>query len=82
VVPSDAFDFATATPETVAAVTERAIAEADAIVAAAVASGAPRSVATTLLPLDAAGGVIAEAMGSAGFLAFVSTDADAVSIHI
>jgi oligopeptidase A len=75
-VPFDAFDFATATAETVAAVTARAIAEADAIVAAAVAPGAPRTVATTLLPLDAAGGLIAEAMGSAGFLGFVSPDAD------
>ena len=70
------FDFATATPDAVAAEAERAIAEADGIVAAAVAAGAPRSVATTLLPLDAAAGVIAEAMGSAGFMAYVHPDAD------
>ena len=49
---------------------------AAAIVAAATAAGRRRSVAATLLPLDHAGGVIAEAMGSAGFMAFVHPDAD------
>jgi Zn-dependent oligopeptidase len=70
------FDLTNATADTVAAEAERAVAEADAIVAAAVAAGAPRSVEATLLPLDAAAGVISEAMGSAGFMAYVHPDAD------
>ena len=70
------FDYATATPESVTAEADRALAEASAIVAAATAPGAERSVAATLLPLDHAGGVIAEAMGTAGFMAYVHADAD------
>ncbi len=70
------FDLANATTESVAAEAERAIDDANAIVAAAVGAGAPRSVEATLLPLDVAAGVISEAMGSAGFMAFVHTDAD------
>ena len=70
------FDLANATTESVAAEVERAISEADAIVAGAVAAGAPRSVESTLLPLDAAAGVISEAMGGAGFMAYVHSDAE------
>ncbi len=44
------FDLANATAESVAAEADRAITEADAIVAAAVAAGAPRSIEATLLP--------------------------------
>jgi thimet oligopeptidase len=69
-VPS--FDYAHATPKSIAAEAERAIGEADAIVAAAVA--APRSMASTLLPLDAARGVIADALGNAGFMAYAHPD--------
>jgi thimet oligopeptidase len=69
-VPS--FDYAHATPDSVAAEAERAIGEADTIVAAAIA--APRSVAATLMPLDAARGEVVDAMGSAGFMAYVHTD--------
>jgi oligopeptidase A len=69
-------DYLHATSESVAAEAERAIGEADAIVAAAVAPGATRSAGGTLLPLDEARGVIAEAMGSAGFMAYVHPDAD------
>ena len=70
------FDYAAATPESVAAEADRALAEAAAIVAGATQPGAERSVTATLLPLDHAGGVIGEAMGSAGFMAFVHADAD------
>ncbi len=70
------FDHANATPESVAAEVERAIGDADAIVASAIEAGTPRSVAVTLLPLDRARGVIADAMGSAGFMAYVHPDAD------
>lgn len=70
------FDPATATPEAVSAETDRALAAADQIVAAATEPGAERSVAATLLPLDHARGVIAEALGSAGFMAYVHPDAD------
>jgi thimet oligopeptidase len=70
------FDLTNATPDAVAAEAERAIAEADAIVAAAVADGTRRSVDATLLPLDAAAGVIGDALGSAGFMAYVHPDAD------
>jgi thimet oligopeptidase len=71
---SDTFDVANATAESVAAATDQAIAAADAIVAAAIAPGATRSVRATLLPLDAARGVIADAQGSAGFMAIVHSD--------
>jgi Zn-dependent oligopeptidase len=70
------FDFAAATPDAVTAATEQALEEAAAIVTAATAPGAPRSVAATLLPLDRARGVIAEAMGAGGFMAYVHPDAD------
>ena len=70
------FDYATATPESVTAEADRALAEAAATVAAATAPGAARSVAATLLQIDHAGGVIGEALGSAGFMAYVHPDAD------
>jgi oligopeptidase A len=70
------FDYAAVTPDIVAAEAEQAVAEADAIVAVAVAPGATRSVDVTLLALDAAHGVIAEAFGRAGFMAYVHADAD------
>ena len=70
------FDHAHATPQSVEAETDRALAEADAIVAAATEPGAARSVAATLLPLDHARGVVGEAMGSAGFMAYVHPDPD------
>ena len=70
------FDYAAATPESVAAEADRALAEAATIVAGATQPGAERSVTATLLPLDHARGVIGEAMGSAGFMAFVHADAD------
>jgi Zn-dependent oligopeptidase len=70
------FDYATASPASVAAEADRALADAAAIVASATGDGAPRSVATTLLPLDHARGVVGEAMGSAGFMAYVHPDAD------
>lgn len=70
------FDHAAATPDAVSVETDRALAAANEIVAAATEPGAERSVAATLLPLDHARGVIAEAMGSAGFMAYVHPDAD------
>ena len=70
------FDLAAATPESIRAEVERAIATADAIVAAAVTPGSARSYAATLQPLDTARGVIADAMGSAAFMAYVHPDAD------
>jgi thimet oligopeptidase len=70
------FDLTNATPDAVAAEAERAIADANAIVAGAVVARAPRSVGATLLPLDAAAGVISDALGSAGFMAYVHPDAD------
>ena len=50
------FDYATATPESVAAEADRALAEAATIVAGATQPGAERSVTATLLPLDHARG--------------------------
>jgi thimet oligopeptidase len=69
------FDYATATPDAVRVATDEALATASRIVADATAPDAERSVAGTLLPLDHARGVIAEAMGGPGFLAYVHPDA-------
>ncbi len=70
------FDYANATVEAVEAETERAIAEAEALVAGVRASVATPTYAATLQPLDAARGVIADAIGTAGFMGYVHPDAD------
>ena len=70
------FDYANATVEAVEAETERAIAEAEALVAGVRASVAAPTYAATLQPLDAARGVIADAIGTAGFMGYVHPDAD------
>ena len=70
------FDYAGATVEAVEAETERAIAEAEALVATVRASVAAPSYAATLQPLDVARGVIADAIGTAGFMGYVHPDAD------
>lgn len=70
------FDYAAVTPEIISADTDGAIAEADAIVAAATAPTTPRTYADTLQPLDVARAVITDAMGRGGFMASVHVDSD------
>ncbi len=70
------FDYANATVEAVEAETERAIAEAEALVAGVRTTVAAPTYAGTLQPLDVARGVIADATGTAGFMGYVHPAAD------
>lgn len=65
--------FAT-TPDEVRAVTEAALAEADALVAAAVATGGVGAFAAVLLPLDEADACLSAAYGAGAFMARVHGD--------
>ena len=69
------FDYASATVDTVEAEAARAIADAEALVAAVRATAAAPTYAETLEPLDVARGVIADAIGAAGFMGYVHPDA-------
>ena len=70
------FDPVTATPELVEAEATRALDAAAALVAAVTSAEGPRTYANTLAPLDAASGEIADAVGSAAFMAYVHPAAD------
>ena len=70
------FDYANVTVEAVEAETDRAIAEADELVATVRATAGAPSYDATLQPLDAARGVIVDAVGAAAFMGEVHPDAD------
>ena len=68
------YDYAAVTPDSVRAETDAAIADADALVAGAVASAADPSFDATLLPLELAGARLVEAYGRGAFMGQVHPD--------
>jgi Zn-dependent oligopeptidase len=69
------YDYAAVTPASVEAETTDALAEADALVAGAVASASEPSFDATLLPLELAGARLTEAYGRGAFMGQVHPDA-------
>ncbi len=72
-MPYDGADLSAAA---IARITDEAIARADALVDRAVATDTPRTLADTLLPLDEATAVLADASGRTAFLGYVHPDPD------
>jgi len=70
-MPSDAAHL---TADAVARIADDAIARADQLVDRAVAADTPRTLADTLLPLDEAAAVLAEASGQTAFMGYVHPD--------
>lgn len=71
----DLVDFASLTPESIASACQAAMDECDRIVAEVVAvPAAERTLANTLLPLEAAGDAVAGASGAYAFMAYVAAD--------
>ncbi|HEU5326053.1 MAG TPA: M3 family metallopeptidase, partial [Candidatus Limnocylindria bacterium] len=68
------YDYAAVTPDSVRAETDAAIADADALVAGAVASAPDPSFDATLLPLELAGARLVEAYGRGAFMGQVHPD--------
>ncbi|MGH8874713.1 MAG: M3 family metallopeptidase [Acidimicrobiia bacterium] len=70
-------DYTKLTPEGIAELTDRAIAQAEEVVAGIVDPANPRTYLDTLLPLDRVGAFLAEAFGRGGFMGYVHPDPDA-----
>jgi thimet oligopeptidase len=71
-----AFDYSTVTPESIRAVTDSAIAAADACVDRAVHDPSPRTFAGTVAPIDDALAALASAYGQGAFMARVHPHAE------
>ena len=76
------YDYTAVTADSVTAITEAAIAEADAAVDAVVAVDVPRTYANTLTPLDRAGVAISDASGRGSFMARVHADAEVRAVAV
>jgi thimet oligopeptidase len=70
------YDYTAVTADSVAEITEAAIAQADAAVEAVVGADESRTYANTLAPLDRAGVIVADASGRGAFMARVHADDD------
>ena len=71
------YDAADLTAAAIARIADEAIARADELVDRAAAPDTPRTLADTLLPLDEATAVLADASGRTAFLGYVHPDLDA-----
>lgn len=68
------YDYTATTAARIEAIAEAAIAEADELVASAIAADSPRTWATTVAPLEAAGTIMGDAYGQSPFMARVHPD--------
>ncbi len=69
-------DYTNVTPESVTAVTETAIAQAESLVDEAVTAHVARTYANTVAPLDGVGVLLSDASGEGSFMARVHPDGD------
>ena len=69
-------DYTNVSADSVTAITERAIAEAESLVETIVTTDEPRTYANTLEPLDRVGVLLADAAGEGSFMARVHPDAE------
>lgn len=68
------YDYTATTADGIAAIAESAIADADKLVATAIAAPAPRTWRDTIAPLEAAGTIMGDAYGRSPFMARVHPD--------